>query len=155
MIDVYKANELCSKLLMNWTFLTLASPEFRGNDPELISGGDPLSSILYKKLEWAGLNINIPNELFLIMSICSRSPGGIQVLCHELLSSIENLHQGYTITPNDFCKLYPTQFPIFQIDKWQKHFDKEWEKQKIKDAPRFASDNQCDTKEYWLSLLQV
>lgn len=148
--------DLCSKLLMSWMLSGSddAPHSFQGNNPELINGGDPLSTILHNKLEWAGLQINVPDELYLLMSLCTQSPGGIQVMMHEILEKIPNLKQGYTVTPMDFVRLYPMEFPICTEPKWSKHFEEIWDAQKIERSSPGASDNACDTREYWTDLIK-
>ncbi|MCM1219787.1 MAG: hypothetical protein NC548_35380 [Lachnospiraceae bacterium] len=148
--------ELCSKLLMSWMLggSDDAPHSFQGNDPEIINGGDPLSTILHQKLQWAGLQINIPDELYLIMSLCTQSPGSVQIMCHEILENIPNLEQGYTVMPEDFVRVYPMSFPIATDPHWLKHFEELWDAQKIERSSPGASDNACDTREYWMSLLK-
>lgn len=148
--------ELCSRLFISWTMSNINAPHsFQGNDPEIVNGGDPLSTILYEKLKWAGLQINIPDELYLIMSLCTQSPGAIQVMCHEILESVPDLHNGYTVIPEDFVRVYTMDFPTQSIDrKWAEHFEKLWDAQKIRRLSPGTSDNACDTREYWMALIK-
>lgn len=82
-----------------------------------------------------------------------KAPGYAQLLMKEFLSSIPNLKPGYEVTAQDFVNKYPMQFPTQENPEWDKHFMKLWDQQKVH-SDHLASDNLCDTKEWWLELFK-
>ena len=145
-----KNEELAAKVFIAWNFNS--KKEF-SNNPEIVDGGDFLSTILYRKMKAVDLGVNIPDECYLLISLCSDSPGYAQLLLKELLLSIPNLKKGYTIIPMDFARKFPMEYPMSDNPKWEKYFSQKWDEQKIHSAKFPYSDNLCDTAEWWLEVL--
>lgn len=144
--------ELASKVLISWHFSKKKGENFE-NNPELVNGGDFVSTMLYKKMQAIGLGVNIPDECLLMISVCSNSPGYAQLLLKEILMSIPDLKRGYTITVDDFVRKYPMEYPVQDNPKWDKYFQDLWDKQKNRSAKFPQSDNLCDTADWWLEVL--
>lgn len=149
---MYESEELASKVLLAWSFSSKQkSKDEPYNNPEIVEGGDFFSTMIYRKLKAFGVDIKIPDECYLLISVCSKAPGYAQLLMKEFLSSIPNLKPGYEVTAQDFVNKYPMQFPTQENPEWDKHFMELWDQQKVH-SDHLASDNLCDTKEWWLEL---
>ena len=144
-----------SKLFLTWT-----SEEFKG-DKEKLKEYDPEVAdlfevqILRKKLEWAGVDVIIPDYCALIIASCADTPAEVQMIATEILDAAmqnnnnDKLPRGYVITTNDLCNAFDQAFPIVSIyPQIKEHYDKKWDDQKIKDRTGII-DNQYDTLEFW------
>lgn len=130
--------ELLTKLFIIWNM----NPEYK-EDKEYNSQSF-IARIIRKKMEVFKIDVKIPDELLMIIEICTGSnPGVSQVMLHEIMSKITSLTEGYLITPNDFTRVYPNDFPCIDNPKWDDHFAKLWESQK------FNGSNLCDTPNWW------
>lgn len=145
-----KTIDMCSKVFVSWNLEHFSGEAFKGNSPEMMS--DPLSSILLNKMKYADIGVNLPDKLVLLLSLCSDTPGMIQMLCYKILKNIPNLQRGYTVTPQDFARVFPVKFPIYVFQDVRDEIERMWKEQKQEFRGPF-SDNKCDTKEYWQALL--
>lgn len=146
--------DLCRHIMINWSLEVNENDyKFNGNDKDIME--DFIVQVISKKLKWAGFNINIPDYLYMILSICSAgSPGLAQIFIKSILDNIE-LHgsstdklskylDGYTIQPIDYTRVFKTEPPCLSNPDIESQYIGLWDKQKASDG-----SNMCDTKEWW------
>lgn len=135
--------ELSKKVLIIWNLNQMKKNEF--SIDEDFNKQSFIAQILRKKMEAFNIKINIPDELIMLIEIATNSnPGVSQVMLHEILMSIRDLKEGYTIQPMDFARKYPDRFLMMDNPEDEEYFRKLW------DAQKSPSGNRCDTVEYWM-----
>jgi len=114
-----------------------------------------LIKIITKKLEWAGVDVIIPDYLALILDICAETPADIQMLIIDILANIRNRYKdfhipkGYVITTQDFVDVFEDQFPVMSIyENVRAEYDHKWDIQKLENRSDFT-DNMYDAHDFW------
>ena len=147
-------------LFLSWTFKAMFSHE----DSDPTSKRDELlessfyAKLLIHKLEWAGVDIVIPDELLGIIALCSSTPAEVQMIAVDIFDAalerndFTTFPKGYVVKSFDFSYAFPDEFPITEIYPFMKEkYDKKWDDQKIPADKRgiFRTDNLYDTMEFW------
>ena len=143
-----KVLEDVSKVFMYWNFMA------NSDDYVPCKGDEELEDLFFvklikKKLEWAGIDIVIPDALSIILSYCAETPAEVQMIMVDILDEVltandNSIPRGYVVTPMDFSMAFPTRFPItseFLIVK--EEYNNKWDAQKVDGA------NSYDTMEFW------
>ena len=133
-------------------------PEF----PEIKPGDSIVGNIFLLKFPSYGLKVNTPDWLIYLLDICTGGqPGFVQMIYKELLDFInkskfdnKGIEENYTITTEDFSNCFAVEFPILINPILYKRYEEMWDNQKIKEKTFPASDNRCDTAEYWLEVMK-
>lgn len=140
--------ELCSKVLLAWSFASY------GNGAMVIdekyNAESFIAKILRKKMEVFQIPIKISDYLIILIELCTGgNPGVSQVMLKEIMSKVPNLTSGHEITPEDFVRVYGSEFPVMENSpKWEEHFSKLW------DAQKNDGNNMCDTRDWWMELFK-
>jgi len=81
-----------------------------------------------------------------------------QITLKDLLNSIKSrmgaIPKGYVITSTDFAFCFPNSFPIIANEQIYEKYIKLWDGQKRERPNEMASDNLCDTPEWWKEVMQ-
>lgn len=151
--------ETCSIVLASWVERFAKRNKNTKNSDILksILKDDIIAKILVNKIKWAEVDIIIPDELLLIISICAQRPGFAQLMLVDILDTIYDNHDksipsGYEITPEDFGNTFKDKFPIIELyPEYEILYDMMWDDQKFKDNEYNSGfmDNKIDTKEFW------
>ena len=105
--------------------------------------------LIKKKLEWAGIDIVIPDALSVILSYCAETPAEVQMIMVDILDEVliannNSIPRGYVITPTDFSMAFPIRFPITsEFPSVKEDYNNKWDAQKVDGA------NSYDTPEFW------
>lgn len=152
---------LCFKVLIMWKEMENVKPkmEYSDNDMFFIKNSF-ISQCILKKFNVFGIEIHLPANLLMLLSICSEeNPGKAQLILKELLKSIKEkkgpIEKGYVITTADFKDAFPDTFPIInEYESLNEKYEKLWDEQK-KPRPNgvMNSDNKCDTPEWWFEVM--
>ena len=158
-IEAKISKETCAELLIRWVLyekLVNLADESTVNlldsmNKELNESDIPfITKLLLKKLEAFNIDIKLPPHLPAIIEVCTNcNPGLSQVMLKEILDNVNNLTEGYCITTDDFIRVYHNEFPVVDIDEWNEHFKKLWDKQKSPNG-----GNLCDTREWWMEVFK-
>ena len=148
--------EMCACLYINWAMNGDKNDKLSHN---YLLENSFISKMLLKKFDTFGIDIKIPDELLLLLSICSNeNPGLVQVILMDLLQSIKNnlgekIPKGYKISSLDFAKAFPNEFPIIENESIYKKYVEKFDSIKTTDDNGFEL-NLCDTKEWWMQVIQ-
>ena len=156
-MDIKEKQDICSKALMTWFYQETNNHDFRNHDKEIAELFT--SQVLLKKFDVFGIDIVLPDMLLLMLHICTNNnPGQIQIILKDLLNDIKKrkgpIKTGYVITSNDFSFCFPWNFPIVEIPEINAKYESRWIGQKIENDDFFATDNLCDTPEWWKEVMQ-
>ena len=118
-----------------------------------------LIKVLKSKLEWAGVDIVIPDFLSCIIALCVENPAEVQMMMVEILEKIKEkkgcIPRHYIVTSNDFVNTFMMKFPIVsQFPEVKAKYDRKWSAQKLQDQQdidSYYTDNMYDTKDFWLA----
>lgn len=160
---IEEKTNLCARVLISWAFKDSANVVYK-NSKDVVSSF--IGSVLLGKLECirkeTGIMIVIPDELIVIIDICTNSnPGVSQIILKEILESVVKrkgkIKNGQAITSTDFSLCFAKGYPILEIESINKEYMKKWDNQKISDEEweLLKSDNKCDTLSWWTELLDV
>lgn len=147
------------KLFLAWTFKGIFSHEetdHTSKRDELIESSF-YAKLLIRKLEWAGIDIVIPDELLGIIVLCSSTPAEVQMITVDIFdaalerNSFTTFPKGYVVKSFDFSYAFPDVFPITDVyPSMKERYNKKWDDQKIPaDKRKTATDNLYDTMEFW------
>ena len=139
--------DLCSRLFVRWTFRCM-NPS---NDDSYYDGSSDYSKesfiarVLRKKLEVFNVPVKVPDELLMIIEVCTGgNPGISQLMLKEIIG--KNCPKDKVLTHEDFVRAFTMEFPVISVyPKWEKHFSGAWDKQKDENG-----NNLCDTPLWWL-----
>ena len=143
--------DLCGKVLAAW-IISNGKKDFTKHDEDIIKEFIP--SILLKKFKVFNIDIVLPDELLILLTLCSDSnPGLVQAILMDLLESIKDkngpIPKGYIITAYDFAFAFPNEFPIIKdetiLNKYIKKYDTEIKRRGY---------NLCDTPDFWLKYME-
>lgn len=143
--------DLCGQILATW-IITNGEKDFTKHDEDIIKEFIP--SILLKKFKVFNIDIVLPDELLILLTLCSDgNPGLVQAILMDLLESIKDkngpIPKGYIITAYDFAFAFPMKFPIIKdkeiYNKYLEKFDREI---------KTPDGNLCDTPEWWLKVME-
>ena len=147
--------EMCACLYANWAINGDKNDESFHND---LLENSFISKMLLKKFDVFDINIRMPDELLLLLSLCSNeNPGLVQVILMDLLQSIKNnlgkkIPKGYKISSLDFAKAFPNEFPIIENESIYKKYIENFDS--IKTTYNEVKLKLCDTKEWWMQVIQ-
>lgn len=104
-----------------------------------------IAGVLRGKLEWAEIDINIPDSMIRIIAKRTNNPGYALVCLSSILRMIiiKPIPRGYTLTHDDFLNAWPDYDYINE-----RNLSNLWDDQKAKDG-----SNKIDTEEYWQRLV--
>lgn len=120
-----------------------------------------ITQVLRKRLQAAEVTIVLPDELCLLIAMCTDgNPGQSLLVLSDILQGIKDnigsIPIGYTVKASDFVRVFPDEFPIMKNQKIYDIYRKKWDAQKIL-TPRtrpWEPDNQVDTLEYWRKFVE-
>ena len=144
--------DLVARLFLMWG-MAEKSKEY---DPEYYDkeiNEYPLIKILKHKLEWAGVDIVLPDYLTSILATCANSPGYIQLIMVDLLDYIYEKHgsipKHYIVAPIDFICTFNNRFPVIEAySDIAEEYSRKWDAQKLEERTPL-NDNKIDTHEFW------
>ena len=153
-----EVKKLCSDLLALWFTKELRGDDISQHDDNMITGM-LVPSILLNKFKNFNIDIVLPDELLLILTICTDdNPGQSQVILKDLLNHIKGkkglIPSGYVINVFDFGECFPMEFPITSIKEINDKYYKLWNEQKKTRIDEYDSDNLCDTPKWWKEVMQ-
>lgn len=149
--EIIEIKELCSKVLTKWV-MTNGKKDFTKHDEDIIREFIP--SILLKKFKVFNIDIVLPDELLILLMLCSDgNPGLVQAILMDLLESIKDkngpIPKGYIITAHDFALAFPNEFPIIKdetiLNKYIEKYDTKIKRREY---------NLCDTPDFWLKYME-
>lgn len=143
--------DMCTRLLVIRKVKEgLQSYQDADKDIQLAIKDDQICEIISKRLEVFKIDVIIPAEFLLIISICSNgTPGIALMMTRELLTNIRPLHHGQTITSDQFVSVFPDTFPTVLIPEVYRKYDGMWDNQKRCPDKVNHTDNMIDTASYW------
>lgn len=149
--EIIEIKEMCGKILANW-IISNGKKDFTKHDEDIV--GQFIPAILLTKFTAFGVDIVLPDELLILLMLCSDgNPGLVQAILMDLLESIKDkngpIPKGYVISAYDFALAFPFEFPIIKdetiLNKYVEKYDT-----KIKRR----GYNLCDTPEFWLKYME-
>jgi hypothetical protein len=156
-MQTHEAIDCCSKLFINWFTREKTNEDMSKHDDEI---ADLFTSqIILKKFKAFDIDIVLPDELLLMLYICTEgNPGQFQILLKDLLNSIVKNHgcaisKGYIITSTDFAYAFPMHFPVMSMPEVNAKYEALWDGQKRERKNPMESDNKCDTIEWWKEVM--
>lgn len=149
--EIIEIKELCGKVLTKW-IMTNGKKDFTKHDEDISKEFIP--SILLKKFKVFNIDIVLPDELLILLTLCSDcNPGLVQAILMDLLENIKDkngpIPKGYIITAHDFALAFPNEFPIIKdetiLNKYIKKYDTEIKRRGY---------SLCDTPDFWLKYME-
>lgn len=151
--------EYVEKAFLSWTYNSCFYPDASANTSkreELIKSSF-YAKLIIRKLEWAGVDVVIPDELLGIVVLCSSTPAEVQMIMVDVLDAalernrFDTFPKGYVLKSFDFSYAFPNEFPITEVyPSMKERYNKKWDDQKIPaDKRKTATDNLYDTMEFW------
>lgn len=118
-----------------------------------------ITQVLRKRLQATEVVVGIPDELCLIIAMCTDgNPGQSLLILSDILQGIKDaigpIPVGYIIKPEDFVRVFADKFPIMSDEEVYKKYEKKWDAQKIARTKPWETDNQVDTREYWRKFVE-
>lgn len=143
-----KVLEDVSKVFMYWNFMANSDDYVPCKDDEELEDLF-FVKLIKKKLEWAGIDIVIPDALSIILTYCAETPAEVQMIMVDILDEVlmannNSIPRGYIVTPMDFSMAFPIRFPITsEFPSVKEDYNNKWDAQKVDGA------NSYDTPEFW------
>lgn len=156
-MSINEVKKACFKVFSQWFINYRNNKDFTKHNKDVVNDIF-IAKVLLKKFKAFNINIVLPDELLLLLFICTEdNPGQSQLILKVLLEDIKNkiktIPDNYIITPEDFSHCF-NSFPIMQDKEINDKYHKLWNKQKIKRNNPFESDNLCDTPEWWYEAIK-
>ena len=150
----------CAMVFIKWHKVGARRDEEMHN---IIMENSFTAKILTEKFEAFDIGINLPDELLLILGTCSgENPGLVQAILMDLLQSIKDkkgspIPRGYEITSLDFLDAFPLRWPILKDPEiFNEYLSKYDDTIKNKATDSHGNKiNACDTKEFWLQVMEA
>lgn len=148
--------DFCSRTLIAWS---LNEDKYKDHHNQDLMN-EFIPRMIKKKFEVFNIDIVIPDPLYVILMIgLDGNPGITQVVLKDLLISISErlghkVPRGYIITPIDFAKAFPTNFPIIDIPSVADEYNKKWDEQKAYNSDGSVYGNKCDIHAWWLEVVE-
>lgn len=158
--EVKKLQGLCAQAFIVWDMLGTQHDE---EMHKMVMENSFTAKILTKKFEAFDIGITLPDELLMILGTCSgENPGLVQVILMDLLQSIKDkkgapIPRGYEITPHDVVNAFPFEWPILEDPEIYNRYVSKYDAT-IKDKATDKNGNKinaCDTKEFWLQVMEA
>lgn len=158
--EVKEIEDLCAMVFIKWYKVGTRRDEEMHN---IIMENSFTAKILTKKFEAFDIGIKLPDELLLILGTCSgENPGLVQAILMDLLQSIKDkkgspIPRGYEITPSDVVGAFPLRWPILKDPEIYNEYISKYDAT-IKDKATDSNGNKfnaCDTKEFWLQVMEA
>ena len=157
--EVKEIEDLCSMVFIKWHI----GAQHDEKTHDMIMKNSFTAKILTKKFEAFDIGIKLPDELLLILGTCSgENPGLVQAILMDLLQSIKDkkgspIPRGYEITPSDVAGAFPLRWPILKDPEIYNEYVSKYDAT-IKDKATDSNGNKinaCDTKEFWLQVMEA
>ena len=157
--EVKEIEDLCAMVFIKWHI----GAQHDEKTHDMIMKNSFTAKILTKKFEAFDIGINLPDELLLILGTCSgENPGLVQAILMDLLQSIKDkkgspIPRGYEITPSDVAGAFPLRWPILKDPEIYNEYVSKYDAT-IKDKATDSNGNKinaCDTKEFWLQVMEA
>ena len=157
--EVKEIEDLCAMVFIKWHI----GAQHDEKTHDMIMKNSFTAKILTKKFEAFDIGINLPDELLLILGTCSgENPGLVQAILMDLLQSIKDkkgspIPRGYEITPSDVVGAFPLRWPILKDPEIYNEYISKYDatiKNKATDS-NGNKINACDTKEFWLQVMEA
>ena len=157
--EVKEIEDLCAMVFIKWHI----GAQHDEKTHDMIMKNSFTAKILTKKFEAFDIGINLPDELLLILGTCSgENPGLVQAILMDLLQSIKDkkgspIPRGYEITPSDVVGAFPLRWPILKDPEIYNEYISKYDAT-IKDKATDSNGNKinaCDTKEFWLQVMEA
>ena len=157
--EVKEIEDLCAMVFIKWHI----GAQHDEKTHDMIMKNSFTAKILTKKFEAFDIGINLPDELLLILGTCSgENPGLVQAILMDLLQSIKDkkgspIPRGYEITPSDVVGAFPLRWPILEDPEIYNEYISKYDAT-IKDKATDSNGNKinaCDTKEFWLQVMEA
>ena len=158
--EVKEIEKLCTMVFIKWHEVGARRDQEMHN---IIMENSFTAKILTKKFEAFDIGIKLPDELLLILGTCSgENPGLVQAILMDLLQSIKDkkgspIPRGYEITPSDVVGAFPLRWPILKDPEIYNEYISKYDAT-IKDKATDSNGNKfnaCDTKEFWLQVMEA
>ena len=158
--EVKEIEKLCAMVFIKWHEVGAQHDE---KTHDMIMKNSFTAKILTKKFEAFDIGIKLPDELLLILGTCSgENPGLVQAILMDLLQSIKDkkgspIPRGYEITPSDVVGAFPLRWPILEDPEiFNEYLSKYDDTIKNKATDSHGNKiNACDTKEFWLQVMEA
>ena len=157
--EVKEIEDLCAMVFIKWD----VGAQHDEKTHDMIMKNSFTAKILTKKFEAFDIGIKLPDELLLILGTCSgENPGLVQAILMDLLQSIKDkkgspIPRGYEITPSDVVGAFPLRWPILKDPEIYNEYLSKYDAT-IKDKATDSNGNKfnaCDTKEFWLQVMEA
>ena len=157
--EVKEIEDLCAMVFIKWHI----GAQHDEKTHDMIMKNSFTAKILTKKFEAFDIGIKLPDELLLILGTCSgENPGLVQAILMDLLQSIKDkkgspIPRGYEITPSDVAGAFPLRWPILKDPEIYNEYVSKYDAT-IKDKATDSNGNKinaCDTKEFWLQVMEA
>lgn len=143
--------ETIAKTFLEWSATDLLDHDANcTNNRDEIMNRSFLGKLIIKKLEWAGVDVIVPDLCLIIIVLCSETPAEVQMIMTDLLdgtlkrNNFTRFPKNYKITSSDFSYTFSNKFPIVSEYKEIKDmYNKKWDDQKV------DGRNMYDTIEFW------
>ena len=158
--EVKEIEKLCAMVFIKWHEVGARRDEEMHN---IIMENSFTAKILTKKFEAFDVGIELPDELLLLLGLFSvENPGLVQAILMDLLQSIKDkkgspIPRGYEITPSDVVGAFPLRWPILKDPEIYNEYISKYDAT-IKDKATDSNGNKfnaCDTKEFWLQVMEA
>jgi len=158
--EVKEIENLCDMVYNKWHKLGTQHDE---EAHDIIMKNSFTAKILTKKFEAFDVGIELPDELLLLLGLFSgENPGLVQAILMDLLQSIKDkkgspIPRGYEITPSDVVGAFPLRWPILKDPEIYNEYISKYDAT-IKDKATDSNGNKfnaCDTKEFWLQVMEA
>ena len=105
-----------------------------------------LYQIFKKKFNAFGLPTVLPDELLMIIEICTEgNPAYSQLIIRDLIISAKDKN---LITPEDFVNVFGDKFPFLDDPEIMLEYEEKWRNQQVKGL--FGMINKVDKPGFWL-----
>ena len=157
--EVKEIEDLCAMVFIKWHI----GAQHDEKTHDMIMKNSFTAKILTKKFEAFDIGIKLPDELLLILGTCSgENPGLVQAILMDLLQSIKDkkgspIPRGYEITPSDVVGAFPLRWPILKDPEIFNEYLSKYD-DTIKNKATDSNGNKinaCDTKEFWLQVMEA
>ena len=157
--EVKEIKDLCAMVFIKWHELGAQRNE---EIHDMIMENSFTAKILTKKFETFDVGIELPDELLLLGLFSGENPGLVQAILMDLLQSIKDkkgspIPRGYEITPSDVVGAFPLRWPILKDPEIYNEYISKYDAT-IKDKATDSNGNKinaCDTKEFWLQVMEA
>ncbi len=156
--------DLVNKVFISWN-LHRFKQNYKPTEHDEDLANQFLCQIILKKLKWANVDVVIPDELLMILLLCSETPADIQMLTVDMLDHIKEMSSnkaipvGYVITPEDFIGTFSISMPVLSENtRAREEYNKKWDMQKLynrEDITMYGTDNMFDTRDFWKAFANV